>query len=110
MGKRAFRVPESNPPDSQRMTHSHFRKSRRHPARYEGNLSVLRTLLVRLSLISAFLVLLATLAHGESGRYFDKKRYPIVPAAIFPADEFVLAQARFWWEIYVVIEDDEGLL
>src|SRR4051812_6174271 len=129
MGNRAFRDFGKQSPlsvESQRMTHSlrkkRFRKNRPYLGRYPlaapaaGRLSsfrTLRTLLVRFGLITGFLILFATLAHAESesaapasgpvrySHYFDRKQYPIVTDATFPADDFVLAQARFWWEIYV---------
>lgn len=46
---------------------------------------------------------------GAAG-YFDGKQYPIVTSADFPADEFILDQARFWFEIYYRVSEDEGLL
>lgn len=42
--------------------------------------------------------------------YFEGKHYPIVTDATFPADEFILDQARFWFAIYVEVGDDEGLI
>ncbi|MEO7427453.1 MAG: transglycosylase SLT domain-containing protein [Fibrobacteria bacterium] len=49
-------------------------------------------------------------ARSEAAGYFAGKHYPIVTDAEFPADEFILEQARFWFAIYVEVGDDEGLL
>lgn len=47
---------------------------------------------------------------SEGAGWFDGKRYPIVTDENFPADEFILEQARFWFEIYYHVNEDEGLL
>src|SRR5687768_2590634 len=47
---------------------------------------------------------------SEGAGWFDGKRYPIVTDETFPADEYNLDQARFWFEIYYHVNEDEGLL
>jgi membrane-bound lytic murein transglycosylase D len=59
----------------------------------------------------ALAALLPAYADAAPARtWFDGKRYPIVTGPEFPADEFILDQAKFWFEIYYLVEEDEGLL
>lgn len=54
-------------------------------------------------------ILLVPSPSGAAG-WFEGKRYPIITDEDFPADEFILEQARFWFEIYYHVNEDEGLL
>ncbi len=60
-------------------------------------------------LLAAFLIA-AGCGKAEAAGYFDARHYPIITDAQFPADDFILDQARFWFAIYVEVGDDEGLL
>lgn len=42
--------------------------------------------------------------------FFDDRHYPVITDETFPADEYILDQARFWYAIYLDVGDDEGLL
>ena len=57
-----------------------------------------------------FLLAMWMWASSASAERFQGRAIPIVTDAGFPADEFVLSQARFWWDIYVEIGENEGLL
>ena len=59
--------------------------------------------------IAAALAWAAALAPAHAG-YFDDRHYNIVTDANFPADDYILDQARFWYAIYIEVGDDEGLL
>lgn len=61
--------------------------------------------------LSAAAVLAAVCAAGSvRAGYFENRRYPIIADETFPADEFILEQARFWYAIYLEVGEDEGLL
>lgn len=57
----------------------------------------------------AALALAAASLPARAG-YFDDRHYPIITDETFPADDYILDQARFWYAIYIDVGDDEGLL
>lgn len=58
---------------------------------------------------AAALSLAAAILPARAG-YFDDRHYPLITDETFPADEYILDQARFWYAIYIDVGDDEGLL
>lgn len=57
----------------------------------------------------AALALAAASLPAHAG-YFDDRHYAIITDETFPADDYILDQARFWYAIYIDVGDDEGLL
>jgi membrane-bound lytic murein transglycosylase D len=64
----------------------------------------------RFRLLAGALALAAACAAPARAGYFDDRHYAIVTDETFPADDYILEQARFWYAIYVDVGDDEGLL
>jgi membrane-bound lytic murein transglycosylase D len=66
----------------------------------------------RIRLRRSALALAAVMACAGSSLagYFNDRHFTILTDETFPADEYILDQARFWYAIYSEVGDDEGLI